>query len=82
MAMAMDSRRRSVVPDGCVTPPRSPRHKEALASRETPDAQEGIEELGRLSHNHDILDHRFVDTRDTFAEGKSLRAMAQECGLP
>jgi hypothetical protein len=46
-----------------------------------PDAQEGIEELGRLSHNDDILDHRVVDTRDSFAEGKSLRAMAQECGL-
>lgn len=42
---------------------------------------ESIEELNRLSHNHDVFDHRTVDTRDTFAEGKSLRAMAEEAGL-
>lgn len=43
--------------------------------------QEAIEEFERLSHNHDILDHRVVDTRDTFAGGKSIRAMAQETAL-
>lgn len=42
---------------------------------------ESIEELTRLSHNHDVLDHRVVDTRDTFAEGKSIRVMAQEADL-
>lgn len=43
--------------------------------------QEVIEEFERLSHNHDVLDHRVVDTRDTFAGGKSIRAMAEETGL-
>jgi hypothetical protein len=43
--------------------------------------QEAIEEFERLSHNHDVLDHRVVDTRDTFAGGKSIRAMAEEAGL-
>lgn len=43
--------------------------------------QEAIEEFERLSHNHDLLDHRVVDTRDTFAGGKSIRAMAEETGL-
>lgn len=43
--------------------------------------QEAIEEFERLSHNHDVLDHRVVDTRDTFAGGKSIRAMAEETGL-
>ena len=43
--------------------------------------EEAVEELDRLSHNHDVLDHRVVDTRDSFAGGKSLRAMAEECGL-
>jgi Family of unknown function (DUF5677) len=42
---------------------------------------DAIEELDRLSHNHDVLDHRVVDTRDSFAEGKSIRVMAEECGL-
>ncbi|WP_213576978.1 DUF5677 domain-containing protein [Rhodococcus sp. USK13] len=42
---------------------------------------ESIEELQRLSHNHDVLDHRTVDTRDTFADGKSIRTMAEEAGL-
>ncbi|MGH3972775.1 MAG: DUF5677 domain-containing protein [Pseudonocardiaceae bacterium] len=45
-----------------------------------PSVTDAIEELGRLSHNDDVLDHRVVDTRDSFA-GKSLRAMAEECGL-
>jgi hypothetical protein len=43
--------------------------------------RESIDELRRLSHNHDVLDHRVVDTRDTFAEGKSIRAMAEEADL-
>jgi hypothetical protein len=46
-----------------------------------PDFVEAVEELKRLSHNDHVLDHRIVDTRDSFAEGKSIRAMAQECGL-
>lgn len=43
--------------------------------------RESIDELRRLSHNHDVLDHRVVDTRDTFAGGKSIRAMAEEADL-
>jgi hypothetical protein len=46
-----------------------------------PGVKEAIGEFDRLSHNHDILDHRVVDTRDSFAGGKSLRALANECGL-
>lgn len=42
---------------------------------------EAVEELERLSRNGGIIDYRTVDTRDSFAEGKSIRAMAQECGL-
>ncbi|MGO2069504.1 DUF5677 domain-containing protein [Glutamicibacter arilaitensis] len=43
--------------------------------------RESIDELQRLSYNHDVVDHRTVDTRDTFAEGKSIRSMAEETGL-
>lgn len=43
--------------------------------------RESVEELRRLSHNDNPLDLRTVDTRDTFAEGKSIRAMAQEADL-
>ncbi|MET4613348.1 hypothetical protein ABIC28_004349 [Rhodococcus sp. PvR044] len=43
--------------------------------------RESIAELKRLSHNDDVLDHRIVDTRDTFAEGKSIRVMAEEAGV-
>lgn len=43
--------------------------------------RESIEELRRLSRNDNPLDLRTVDTRDTFAEGKSIRAMAQDGGL-
>jgi hypothetical protein len=43
--------------------------------------REAIDEFERLSHSHGILDHRIVDTRDTFAGGKSIRAMAEEAGL-
>jgi hypothetical protein len=46
-----------------------------------PSVSEAIGELERLSHNDDVLDHRVVDTSDSFAGGKSLRAMAKECGL-
>ncbi len=45
------------------------------------DFMEGIKEFEKLSHNDDLLDHRVVDTRDSFAEGMSIRAMAYECGL-
>lgn len=43
-------------------------------------AVEGIKEFERLSHNHNVLDTRIVDTSDSFA-GVSLRSMANECGL-
>ncbi|MDJ0317636.1 DUF5677 domain-containing protein [Arthrobacter antibioticus] len=43
--------------------------------------RESIDELQRLSRNHDVLDYRTVDTRDTFAEGKSIRAMAEDAGM-
>jgi hypothetical protein len=46
-----------------------------------PDLQEAIKDLETLSHNDKVLDHRVVDTRDSFAEGKSIRSMAEECGL-
>lgn len=45
------------------------------------DFVEGIKEFESLSHNDGPLDHRVVDTRDTFADGKSIRAMAEEAGL-
>lgn len=41
---------------------------------------DAIEELERLSHNDHVLDLRAVDTSDSFS-GKSIRTMAQECGL-
>lgn len=59
----------------------------ARISDELPDEartagfRESIDELQRLSHNNDALDHRTVDTRDTFADGKSIRDMAKETGL-
>ena len=40
-----------------------------------------VEELKRLSHNDEVLDYRTVDTSDSFAAGKSIRQMADECGL-
>lgn len=46
-----------------------------------PGVKDAIDEFERLSYNHDVLDHRVVDTRDSFAGGKSLRAMAEEAGL-
>lgn len=46
-----------------------------------PDFEEAIKDLETLSHNDEVIDHRVVDTRDSFAEGKSIRAMAEECDL-
>lgn len=46
-----------------------------------PDFVAAVKELEYLSHNDEIVDHRVVDTRDSFANGKSIRAMAEECGL-
>ncbi len=48
---------------------------------QTPAVQESITRMKSLSRNDGIIDHRVVDTRDSFADGKSLRAMAEECGL-
>lgn len=42
---------------------------------------EAISEFERLSRNDGPIDFRIVDTRDSFAEGRSLRVMAEECGL-
>ncbi|MFP5070508.1 DUF5677 domain-containing protein [Pseudonocardia nantongensis] len=42
---------------------------------------EAIQEFERLSHNEGHIDHRVVDTRDSFAGGKSVREMAKENGL-
>lgn len=44
------------------------------------DFEDALVRLRRVSHNDGVLDHRVVDTSDSFA-GKSLRAMAEECGL-
>ena len=46
-----------------------------------PDHGEAVTELKTLSLNSEVLDNRVVDTRDSFADGKSIRAMAEECGL-
>lgn len=46
-----------------------------------PDFEAAVRELQKLSRNSEVLDHRVVDTRDTFANGKSIRDMAKECGL-
>ena len=46
-----------------------------------PDFEAAVRELKALSRNSEVLDHRVVDTRDSFADGKSIRAMAEECGL-
>lgn len=46
-----------------------------------PDFEEAVKELRALSRNSEVLDNRVVDTRDSFADGKSIRAMGEECGL-
>lgn len=45
------------------------------------DFDEAIKELETLSHNDETIDYRVVDTRDSFAEGTSIRTMAKECDL-
>jgi hypothetical protein len=45
------------------------------------DFDEAIKELEKLSDNDEVIDHRVVDTRESFADGKSIREMANECGL-
>jgi hypothetical protein len=40
---------------------------------------ESIAVMERASYNDEVLDHRTVDISATFADGKSLRAMAEEC---
>lgn len=54
---------------------------EVPAEARTVGFNENIDELKRLSYNDDVLDYRTVDTRDTFAGGKSVRAMAEEADL-
>lgn len=44
-------------------------------------ASEAIDQIEKLSHNDSLIDHVVVDTRSTFAEGKPLRAMAEEVGM-
>jgi hypothetical protein len=46
-----------------------------------PDFEEAIKDLKKLSRNDEVLDYRVVDTRDSFVDGRSIRAMAEECGL-
>lgn len=54
---------------------------------ETPDEarppgfEAGLNEFAKLSRNSEVLDYRVIDTRDTFAGGKSIRKMAEESGL-
>ncbi|MCM3662379.1 DUF5677 domain-containing protein [Georgenia satyanarayanai] len=43
--------------------------------------EEGVAEFDRLSHTGSVFDVRSVDTRSTFASGKTLRDMAAEVGL-
>lgn len=45
-----------------------------------PGLDEAIDEFRRLGHDNEILEHQDVDTSDSFS-GKSIRAMAEECGL-
>ncbi|WP_198958243.1 MULTISPECIES: DUF5677 domain-containing protein [Amycolatopsis] len=54
---------------------------ETPAEARGPGFEEAAKELDRLSHNDKTLDHRVVDTRDSFVPGKSIRTMAEECGL-
>ena len=43
--------------------------------------EESISTIESASHNDEVFDYRTVDIRATFANGKSLRTMADECGL-
>lgn len=42
---------------------------------------DAVEIMQRASHNDAVIDRRVVDISSTFADGKSLREMASECGL-
>ena len=59
----------------------------ALIAKEIPGdwfvtgVADAVEMIQRASHNDDVIDHRVVDISSTFADGKSLREMASECGL-
>lgn len=55
--------------------------REAAEQGASIGVDEAIQEFERLSHNEGPIDYRVVDTRDSFAGGKSIRAMADECGL-
>lgn len=54
--------------------------EEIPAEARRPDFVDAVKELENLSYNS-VLDHRVVDTRDSFAEGKSIRSMAEDSGL-
>lgn len=54
---------------------------EVPSEAQNPDFVTAVEKLGRLGGSDSPIDFRVVDTRDTFANGKSIRAMAEECGL-
>ncbi|MGJ9420899.1 DUF5677 domain-containing protein [Aeromicrobium sp. CF3.5] len=59
----------------------------ALIAEELPTSlringhSESVDRLREVSHNDDIFDYRAVDISSTFADGKSLRQMAEESGL-
>lgn len=59
----------------------------SLIAKEIPKAwfvdgvSESIDRIAKASHNDAVIDHRVVDISATFADGKSLRDMATECGL-
>lgn len=59
----------------------------SLIAKEMPEdwlangAAEAVELMERASHNEAFIDRRVVDIGSTFADGKSLREMASECGL-
>jgi len=42
---------------------------------------DAVEMIKHASHNDDIIDHRVVEISSAFADGKSMREMASECGL-
>jgi len=54
--------------------------KETSVEHLTDEIRKGIDEFNRLSRNSEVLDIRTIDTRDSFAGGKSIRAMAAESG--
>jgi hypothetical protein len=42
---------------------------------------DAVDLIKRASHSNAVIDHRVIDISSTFADGKSLREMASECGL-